>query len=74
MKAGKAAVAFILVTVTLDMLTVGFIRPVLPKLILDFLGGNMNSAARLEWRIRNRIRPDAVFLFACYRCFVRSDR
>ena len=45
--AGKAAVTFILVTVTLDMLTVGLIGPVLPKLILDFLGGNMKSAA--DW-------------------------
>lgn len=45
MKAGKAAVTFILVTVTLDMLTVGLIGPVLPKLILDFLGGNMKDAA-----------------------------
>ena len=44
-KAGKAAVAFILVTVTLDMLTVGLIGPVLPKLILDFLSGNMKAAA-----------------------------
>jgi DHA1 family tetracycline resistance protein-like MFS transporter len=44
---GKAAVTFILVTVTLDMLTVGLIGPVLPKLILDFLGGNMKSAA--DW-------------------------
>ena len=47
MKAGKAAVAFVLVTVTLDMLTVGLIGPVLPKLILDFLGGDMKSAA--DW-------------------------
>ncbi|MFL6516305.1 MAG: TCR/Tet family MFS transporter [Chthoniobacterales bacterium] len=47
MKASKAAVTFILVTVSLDMLTVGLIGPVLPKLILDFLGGNMSSAA--EW-------------------------
>jgi len=44
-KAGKAAVTFILVTVTLDMLTVGLIGPVLPKLILDFMGGNMKNAA-----------------------------
>jgi MFS transporter, DHA1 family, tetracycline resistance protein len=46
-RTGKAAITFILVTVTLDMLTVGLIGPVLPKLILDFLGGNMKSAA--EW-------------------------
>jgi DHA1 family tetracycline resistance protein-like MFS transporter len=47
-KASKAAVTFILVTVTLDMLTVGLIGPVLPKLILDFLGGNMNEAAYMN--------------------------
>jgi DHA1 family tetracycline resistance protein-like MFS transporter len=46
-KAGKAAVTFILVTVTLDVLAMGLIIPVLPKLILDFLGGKMTSAA--DW-------------------------
>ncbi|MGZ5022530.1 MAG: TCR/Tet family MFS transporter [Chthoniobacterales bacterium] len=45
MKGRQAAIIFILVTVTLDMLTIGLISPVLPKLILDFLGGNMTSAA-----------------------------
>ncbi|HEY4284330.1 MAG TPA: TCR/Tet family MFS transporter [Chthoniobacterales bacterium] len=48
MKAGKAAVTFIFVTVTLDMLTVGLIGPVLPKLILDFMGGDMNHAAYMN--------------------------
>ena len=47
MKQRKAAVVFILVTVTLDMLAVGLIAPVLPKLILDFLGGDMKIAA--DW-------------------------
>src|SRR4026208_2619778 len=45
MKNRPAALAFIFVTVMLDMLALGLIAPVLPKLILDFLGGNMNSAA-----------------------------
>jgi DHA1 family tetracycline resistance protein-like MFS transporter len=45
MKARKAAVVFIFVTVMLDMLALGLIAPVLPKLILDFLGGNATSAA-----------------------------
>src|ERR1044071_718889 len=44
-RAGIAAVAFVLVTVALDMLTVGLIGPVLPKLILDFSGENMKQAA-----------------------------
>src|SRR5205823_14962738 len=46
-KVRQAAVVFILVTVTLDMLTVGLIGPVLPKLILNFMGGNMKNAA--DW-------------------------
>src|SRR5499427_9287136 len=45
MKARPAAIAFIFVTVMLDMLALGLIAPVLPKLILDFLHGDMNSAA-----------------------------
>jgi DHA1 family tetracycline resistance protein-like MFS transporter len=44
-KERKAALIFILVTVTLDILAMGLIIPVLPKLILDFLGGKMTSAA-----------------------------
>jgi DHA1 family tetracycline resistance protein-like MFS transporter len=50
MKSRKAAVTFILVTVTLDILAMGLIIPVLPKLILDFLGGQMTDAAK--WSAR----------------------
>ena len=50
MKSRKAAVIFILVTVTLDILAMGLIIPVLPKLILDFLGGEMTDAAK--WSAR----------------------
>ena len=50
MKARKAAVVFIFITVMLDMLALGLIAPVLPKLILDFRGGNAVSAATwLGW-------------------------
>jgi DHA1 family tetracycline resistance protein-like MFS transporter len=45
MKSRPAALTFIFVTVMLDMLALGLIAPVLPKLILDFLGGNASSAA-----------------------------
>src|SRR6201993_5583649 len=45
MKSRPAAIAFIFVTVMLDMIALGLIAPVLPKLILDFLRGDMNSAA-----------------------------
>ena len=36
----RAAFAFIFVTVLLDMLALGIVIPVLPKLILDFVGGD----------------------------------
>jgi DHA1 family tetracycline resistance protein-like MFS transporter len=42
----KAALAFILVNVVLDMLAFGIVIPVLPKLILDFNGG---SATETVW-------------------------
>src|SRR5437660_11309353 len=45
MRNRQAAIIFILVTVMLDMLAIGLISPVLPKLILDFRSGNMESAA-----------------------------
>ena len=50
MRNRQAAIIFILVTVTLDILAMGLIIPVLPKLILDFLGGEMTDAAK--WSAR----------------------
>jgi DHA1 family tetracycline resistance protein-like MFS transporter len=44
----RAALAFIFVTVVLDMLALGMIIPVLPGLIEDFLGGNTAHAARIN--------------------------
>jgi hypothetical protein len=44
---GRAALAFIFITVMLDMLALGMIIPVLPKLIEQFEGGDTASAARL---------------------------
>ena len=41
----KAALAFIFVTVVLDMLALGITIPVLPKLILGFKGGDSAQAA-----------------------------
>ncbi len=40
----KAAAPFILVTVFLDMLCIGIIIPVLPQLIMSFLGGSVSRA------------------------------
>jgi DHA1 family tetracycline resistance protein-like MFS transporter len=47
MKPRKAAVIFIFLTVTLDMLALGLIMPVLPKLVLNFLGGDAPTAAKM---------------------------
>src|SRR5256714_8121712 len=47
MKPRKAAVIFIFITVTLDMLALGLIAPVLPKLVLTFLGGDAPNAAKM---------------------------
>jgi DHA1 family tetracycline resistance protein-like MFS transporter len=47
MKPRKAAVIFIFLTVTLDMLALGLIMPVLPKLVLNFLGGDAPNAAKM---------------------------
>jgi MFS transporter, DHA1 family, tetracycline resistance protein len=43
----RAAATFIFFTVTLDMLAMGMIAPVLPRLIESFLYGNTSSAARM---------------------------
>jgi DHA1 family tetracycline resistance protein-like MFS transporter len=47
MRARKAAVFFIFITVTLDMLALGLIMPVLPKLVLNFHGGDTPNAAKM---------------------------
>src|SRR5687767_638269 len=44
-KPGRAAFAFIFVTVMLDMLALGIMVPVLPKLVLEFKDGDMAGAA-----------------------------
>jgi DHA1 family tetracycline resistance protein-like MFS transporter len=42
----RAAFAFVFVTVMLDMLAIGIIIPVLPKLVVDFVGGDAVEGAR----------------------------
>jgi DHA1 family tetracycline resistance protein-like MFS transporter len=42
-----AAVTFIFVTVVLDVLALGIIVPVLPPLVVEFLGGNTERAAEI---------------------------
>ena len=42
-----AAFVFIFATVFLDMLAMGIVIPVLPKLVVDFVGGDTQEAARI---------------------------
>lgn len=46
-KPGKAAFLFIFVTVALDMIALGVMIPVLPKLIVSFEGGDFGTASRV---------------------------
>lgn len=43
----RAAFAFIFVTVFLDMMALGVVIPVLPKLVVDFTGGDTTAAATI---------------------------
>src|SRR5271163_2991361 len=43
----RAAATFIFLTVTLDMLALGMIAPVLPRLIASFMNGNTVNAAQM---------------------------
>jgi DHA1 family tetracycline resistance protein-like MFS transporter len=47
-KSRKAGVVFILVTVTLDILAMGMIIPILPNLILTFVGHQMTDATNWQ--------------------------
>src|SRR5215470_60961 len=46
-RAKRAAVAFILITIALDTLALGMIIPILPKLVEAFMGGNTARAAEV---------------------------
>ncbi len=43
----RPALAFILCTVTLDCLALGIMIPVLPTIVLGFMGGNIAGAAEV---------------------------
>jgi DHA1 family tetracycline resistance protein-like MFS transporter len=43
----EAAFVFIFATVLLDMFAIGIVIPVLPKLVVDFVGGDTQEAARI---------------------------
>ena len=43
----QAALVFILITVALDILAMGMVIPVLPRLVAEFMGGDTADAARI---------------------------
>ncbi len=59
----RAAFAFIFITVLLDMLALGIIVPVLPKLIIEFEGGDTANAA-LYYGVFAAVWATMQFLFA----------
>src|SRR6266513_2842621 len=72
MKTRPAAVIFILVTVTLDILAMGLIIPVIPRVSFDFLGGAMTDAAK--WRARFAVVFALMQFFCSPLLGVLSDR
>ena len=46
-RAGRQALAFIFITVLLDMLALGMVAPVLPNLVRGFLHGDTSTTAAL---------------------------
>ena len=44
-RAGRAALAFIFITVLLDMMALGMVAPVLPQLVTEYLSGDTATAA-----------------------------
>jgi DHA1 family tetracycline resistance protein-like MFS transporter len=59
----RAAFAFVFVTVALDMLALGVIVPVLPKLVLEFEGGDSARAAAI-FGVFGTVFAAMQFLFA----------
>ena len=60
---GRAAFIFIFVIVLLDMLALGIIIPVLPRLIVTFRGGDTASAATI-YGIFGTVYAAMQFLFS----------
>ena len=60
----RAAFVFIFITVLLDMLALGIIIPVLPRLVVDFMGGDTRGRGRNARPVRHRLGADAVPVLA----------
>ena len=64
----KAALAFIFSIVLLDVIALGIIIPVLPKLVESMLGGDTPRAAETLRPVRHRLGADAVRVLAAAGC------
>ena len=60
----RAAFIFVFITVLLDMLALGIIIPVLPKLVVDFLAGDAAQRGGFSRLVRHRLGADAVSVLA----------
>jgi DHA1 family tetracycline resistance protein-like MFS transporter len=63
MSARKPALSFIFITLTLDILGIGLIVPILPKLIEQYQGGNV-AAASSSYGLLYALYALMQFLFA----------
>ena len=69
-----AAVIFIFVTVVLDVLALGIIIPVLPKLVETFSRGRYRTRSRNVRAIRNCLGADAIYFLSGARRALRPIR
>ena len=60
----RAAVAFIFVTILLDMFALGLIMPILPKLVESFVDNDTAQRGADLRPVRHRMGADAVLLLA----------
>ena len=70
----RAAFIFIFITVALDMLALGIIVPVLPRLIVEFEGGDIAKAAAISGAFGTVWARDAVRVIAGTRRALRLVR
>lgn len=62
-RSGRAAIAFIFITVLLDIMALGMVTPVLPKLVGELLGGDPTLAA-MAYGLFNAAFAALQFLFS----------
>ena len=69
----RAAFVFLFITVLLDMLALGIVVPVLPKLVVDFLAGDTARAAEIYGLFGTAWAPMQFLISRCTaRCRIAS--